>query len=420
MFPRLVSLAVLSALIVLVGSAFYQVVVPFLLPLFLAAVLAVISQPLQRYFLKKSGGRAAWAAGLTTTALMAMLVVPLAVGTFIAAVQLRDVADQSLGRDWRDGLDLLWSRLLGLDLERLSPYVPGGLSDTRLVEIKTELSKNLQSLATMLAGKTFDFATSALGVFVSLAISGGMFVTALYYFLADGPAILAAAEELLPVPIEYQRRLADKFATVVRAVVTATFLAALAQGLATALALQFCGFGHFGVLLVIASIASLIPMAGAWLVWSPFVIWLALHGNWFAAIGLVIWGVAIVGMLDNGVKMYVLQSNADLHPLLAFISVIGALQVLGLWGIFIGPIVASCLFALIQIFNEELRALAKEREAAAETDPQQPLSATPLTSLSHENEDARTNEAVFAKRIVPAVASATAARPSKADRRHKR
>jgi predicted PurR-regulated permease PerM len=121
MFPRLVSLAVLLTLIVLVGSAFYQVVVPFLLPLFLAAVLAVVSQPLQRYFLKKSGGRAAWAAGLTTLALMAMLVVPLAVGTFIAAVQLRDVADQSLGRDWRDGLDLLWSRLVALDLEWLSP-----------------------------------------------------------------------------------------------------------------------------------------------------------------------------------------------------------------------------------------------------------------------------------------------------------
>ena len=414
MFSRLVSLAVLSALILLVGGAFYQVVVPCLLPLFLAAVLAVVSQPLQRYFLKKTGGRAAWAAGLTTTALMAMLVVPLAVGTFVAAVQLEDVADKSLGRDWRDGLDLLWSRLMALDLERLSPYVPGGLSDTRLVEIKTELSKSLQSLATMLAGKTFDLATSALGVFVSLAISGGMFVTALYYFLADGPAILAATEELLPVPVEYQRRLADKFATVVRAVVTATFLAALAQGLATALALQVCGFGHFGVLLVIASIVSLIPMAGAWMVWSPFVIWLALHGNWFAAIGLVIWGVAVVGLLDNGVKLYVLQSNADLHPLLAFISVIGALQVLGLWGIFIGPIVASCLFALIQIFNEELRAMAKEREAAATSQP--PPSAPPAAALLLGNADASSKADNPATQIAPAATT----RPSKADRRHKR
>ena len=149
------------------------------------------------------------------------------------------------------------------------------------------------------------------------------------------------------------------------------------------------------------------------MVWSPFVVWLALHGNWFAAIGLVIWGVAVVGMLDNGVKLYVLQSNADLHPLLAFISVIGALQVLGLWGIFIGPIVASCLFALIQIFNEELRALAKEREAAAV--------ASPLSSAPPANAAVLTNGGAPAARTSPALALvAVTNRLAKSDRRHKR
>ena len=365
MIPRFVSLAVLLALIVLLGGTFYQVIAPFLLPLFLAAVLAVICQPLQSYFLKKTGGRPAWAAGLTTTAVVAILVVPLVIGTFIAAVQFRDLADRSMGGDWQHGLDLLWSRVVAQGLEQLSPFVPGGLSDEKLAELHSQFVESMRALAAQLAGKTFTLASSTLGMFVSLTIAGGMFITALYYFLADGPAILEAAEELLPLPIDYQRRLADKFANVVRAVVIATFLAALAQGLATALALQVCGFGHFGVLLVIASIVSLIPMAGAWMVWGPFAAWLALQGNWFAAFGLVVWGVAVVGMLDNGVKMYVLQNNADLHPLLAFISVIGALQVFGLWGIFIGPIVASCLFALIQIFNEELKVMAKEREAAA-------------------------------------------------------
>ena len=364
MIPRLVSLAVLLALIVLLGGTFYQVIAPFLLPLFLAAVLAVICQPLQGYFLKRTGGRPAWAAALTTTTVAAMVVGPLVVGTFISAVQILDLADRSLGGDWRHGLDLLWSRVVVPGLERIAPFVPGGLTDEKLVEWQLQFTDSMRGLASQLAGKTLLLASSTLERIVSLVIAGGMFITALYYFLADGPAILEAAEELLPLPIDYQRRLADKFANVVRAVVTATFLAALAQGLATALALQVCGFGHFGVLLVIASIASLIPLAGAWMVWGPFAAWLALQGHWGAALGLTLWGAVVVGMLDNGVKMYVLQNNADLHPLLAFISVIGALQVLGLWGIFIGPIVASCLFALIQIFNEELKAMAKERESA--------------------------------------------------------
>ena len=227
------------------------------------------------------------------------------------------------------------------------------------------MSKTFARSAAQLAGTTFSIASSTVGIFVSLAVAAGMFLTALYYFLADGPAILSAAEELIPLPVEHQRKLGNRFARVVRAVVTATFAAVFAQGLATAVALQVCGIGHFFIFLVVGSIASLIPLAGAWMVWGPCAAWLALQGHWFAAIRLTAWGLAFVGMLDNLVKMYVLESEADLHPLIAFISVIGALQVMGLWGIFIGPIVASCLFALIQIFNSELKEIAKEHGTAA-------------------------------------------------------
>lgn len=362
---RFVSLAVLLALIVLLGSTFYRVIAPFLLPLFLAAVLAVICQPLQNRFLKLTRGRVAWAAGLTTASVTLMIVGPLVTLTFVAATHLYTLADQRLGADWKAGLNQVWSKGVMPIVSKIAPLIPGGLSQERLLELQTEFSDSLQSLATQLAGTTFSIASSTVGMFVSLLVAGGMFLTALYYFLADGSTILAAAEELIPLPVNHQRSLRDRFARVVRAVVSATFLAAFAQGLATAVALQVCGIGYFVVFLVIGSVAALIPLAGTWMVWGPCAIWLGLQGHWFAAIGLTVWGIAVVGVIDNLVKMYVLQSEADLHPLIAFISVIGALQVMGLWGIFIGPIVASCLFALLQIFNSELKELARDRDTGA-------------------------------------------------------
>lgn len=362
---RVVSLAVLLALIALLGGMFYQVISPFLLPLFLAAVLAVVCQPLQNYFLRLTNGRRSISAALTTVAVALIVVGPLVIGTFVTATNLYDLADQRLGGDWRRGFDLIWQKVVVPGLERVSPMVPGGLSDERLAQLEKEFADNVRTLATRLAGTTFSIASSTVGMFVSLTIAAGMFLTALYYFLADGPAILAAAEELIPLPVDHQRKLADRFAGTVRAVVTATFAASFAQGIATTLALQVCGFGHFLVFLVVGSIASLIPLAGAWMVWGPCAIWLALQGHWAAAAGLTVWGIAVVGTLDNVVKMYVLKSEAELHPLIAFISVIGALQVMGLWGIFIGPIVASCLYALVQIFNIELKEMAKERDAAS-------------------------------------------------------
>lgn len=360
---RGISLSVLLALIALLGGMLYQVIAPFILPLFLAAVLAVICQPLHNHFLKRTGSRQTIAAALTTLAVVAILVVPIVLATFISAVQLFSLADQHLNGDWHRGLDVLWSRCVGPALDKFGPYYPGGFSEEQISDFKIQFGNSMQDLARQMASRTFQIASSTVGVVVSISVAFGIFITALYYFLADGPDLIAAAEEMLPLPIEHQRRLCDQFSKVIRAVVTATFLAAFCQGLATALALQLCGFGHFWIFLAVSTIFSIIPLVGAWAVWGPCVVWLALQGHITAAVLLAVWGTVVVGLLDNTVKIYVLQNDADLHPLLAFISVIGALQVLGLWGIFIGPIVASCLFALIQIFNTELKELQKERLA---------------------------------------------------------
>ena len=69
----------------------------------------------------------------------------------------------------------------------------------------------------------------------------------------------------------------------------------------------------------------------------------------------------VIGMMDNVIRTLILKDGAKLHPLLAFVSVLGGLQVLGLWGVFIGPTVASCLYALVKIFNLELQSLSAEQ-----------------------------------------------------------
>ena len=200
-----------------------------------------------------------------------------------------------------------------------------------------------------------------------------MFVIALYYFLADGPALLKAAEGLIPVHVEYQRQLRQRFEEVVRAVVMATFCAAIAQGLATSMALYLVGWRidsellrHFFIIGMIATFCSLVPVAGTWLIWGPCAVWCMFNGYWGTAIALALFGSVVIGTMDNVIRTYVLQSDARLHPLLAFISVLGGLKLMGLGGVFIGPVVASCLHALVQIFNTELKELSKQRFSVTE------------------------------------------------------
>jgi predicted PurR-regulated permease PerM len=125
----------------------------------------------------------------------------------------------------------------------------------------------------------------------------------------------------------------------------------------------YYGFGNFVIIFILATFASMVPLFGTWLVWGPCVIWLAVQGVWVPAILFLLIGVGVIGTMDNLIRTYVLQSDAQLHPLLAFVSVLGGVQVMGLWGVFIAPIVASILHALIVIFNTEISVLTTERSS---------------------------------------------------------
>lgn len=372
---RMVSLGVLLALIVILGITFYQVLAPFLLPLFLAAVIAIVCQPLHRRVLRSTGPRPAVAAGITTGLIVCGLMLPLLVITVLAAGQLLQLTDQvtdqvvaqrgvanaaaapekAQQQAWKQAMDDVWKKTIDPALAWSDQFVPLKIDSESL---KGQFEQNLRGLVKDVGERTFQIATSTVGWFVSLLIAFGMFLVALYYFLADGAGLLQATKRLIPVQTEHQQRLAEQFAKVVRAVVLATFLAAFVQGLATTLALQVCGLGHFVIFLALSTVAALIPLAGTWIIWGPCAVWLAAQGHVGAAIGLALYGIVVVGLLDNVVRTYVLNTDAQLHPLLAFVSVLGALQVMGLWGVFIGPIVASCLYALLQIFNTELGELS--------------------------------------------------------------
>lgn len=423
---RLVSLAILTTLIIFLGITFYQIVVPFLLPLFLAAVTAVWCQPLYGFFLKKLRNRDRLAAAVTTGSVLLALFIPLVIGVFSAAMELRDFATdtdddaprqklaavvrklpaQRLSTDeFRQQVRHLAKKLLdsverppGVDATEDERVLAQAKRAERLESIDqhvAEMSQDAGKHLRVLAMKSLGVAASGgmglasetmgvLGAIIGGLIGLTMFLIALYYFLYDGSALLSATEKLIPMQVDYQRQLIHEFTSVMQAVVTATMLSAIAQGAATAVMLFIVGFHSFFLLFVVATFASLIPVAGTWMVWGPFAAWLAYQGSWGSALFLAVVGIAVIGTMDNVIKAYVLQNDTSLHPLLAFVSVFGGMQVMGLWGIFVGPIVACCLHALVKIFNTELSEFSKEK--LARTSP--PESLPPLTESSYVTESA--------------------------------
>jgi predicted PurR-regulated permease PerM len=100
---------------------------------------------------------------------------------------------------------------------------------------------------------------------------------------------------------------------------------------------------------------SMIPMAGAFLVWVPAAIYLALTGAYMKAGVLVVWGILVIGSIDNFLSPRLVGKRARLHELLIFFAVLGGLDVFGVLGLVIGPVIVAVTLALIEMVRQAHR-----------------------------------------------------------------
>lgn len=198
--------------------------------------------------------------------------------------------------------------------------------------------------------------TSATGEFVgSVIIGAAILVISLYFFLVDGPAMVHTLMRLSPLDDRYELKLLTEFERTSRAVVLATVLSALAQGILATIGYYFAGLSSIVLLFLLTSFLALIPFLGAASIWFPAAVWLGVvDERWGAALGLALYGAVIVSSVDNLIKVFVLQGGSQLHPLLALLSVLGGVQVFGPIGILVGPMVVVFLQTTLEILNHEL------------------------------------------------------------------
>ena len=203
------------------------------------------------------------------------------------------------------------------------------------------------------------------GILVNLIVGLAVMMVALYYFLADGKAMVATLMKLSPIDDRHEQALLAQFQTISRAVVTATLVTAVAQGLLSGVGYYFAGLRQQAFLLTLVTmLTSMIPFVGAAAIWISCSLYLLLvEGNMSSAIGLALWGGLVVSMADNLIKPLILHGQSNLHPLLALLSVVGGVTALGPVGIFIGPMVVAFLQALLNILHNELVALEDESKA---------------------------------------------------------
>ncbi|NLF68118.1 MAG: AI-2E family transporter [Candidatus Anammoximicrobium sp.] len=459
---RLVSFSLLIGIILIIGGLFFKVMATFLVPLFLAALCVVMFRPLHIRILQRCRERQRLAAGLTTVAILLIVLVPaLAIGTLaaiegtamVSTLEVSAIRDKVAKLRKRLGLDLpfaddvqtidsalrslawqndpalpaavqnqptqpsagtadLLDAAVGLqrqirdseqfahvnmdelvkNLQTLTAHAPGtveygdalavargdfyelrialcgGPYRAQLVELANPDDDELRRWRGKIAEKAQAWllaAGSATTAFAGhLLIGAFVMVISIYFFLLDGPNIIHTIMKLSPLDDQYEQELVREFDEVSRAVVLATLLSAIAQGILAGFGYWFAGLPSVVLLTMLTMVMALVPFVGATVVWVPAGLWLYVsEERTGAAVGLAIYCMAVVSSADNFIKPWVLQGRSKLHPLLALLSVLGGVQALGPLGILVGPMIVVFLQTLLNILHRELS--ATDRPAAA-------------------------------------------------------
>jgi len=125
------------------------------------------------------------------------------------------------------------------------------------------------------------------------------------------------------------------------------------QGTLTGLSFWALGIDSPVLWGVVTAVLSLVPMFGSALVWLPASIVLMFTGHVVKGVILLVLGIAVIGTVDNVVRPIIIHKSLRLHPILVLFSILGGVQLFGVLGVLVGPVILSVTAALLAMVQQE-------------------------------------------------------------------
>lgn len=335
--PWITRFAVLIALLALIWMT-----IGFIKPLLMAGLFAATLYPFHRKLQPKipsNVGRAA----LLTSGFAVLFLLPIGAVAFLAAnaglKKFKELPD-----DWAGKLEI--EPMLRPVLDRIESFLP--------ME-RTEIVRHAEQLATTLG-------TTALGVLQDLVADLPKLMVVNFVILIGVFVCLVQAKEILewllrcsPLSRAKTEVLFQRVGGLSSSSVLATIISGFVQATLIGIVLLFMQIPGALLITMTAFVFSFLPVIGT----APVAVYLigsaALAGNWSHVLVFVV-TAGVVGVSDNIVRPFVLSDAGKIHGFVAFIAAIGALETMGFYGLFLGPVVAGAVFTLVELVHQGKKA----------------------------------------------------------------
>lgn len=325
----------LSALLFGISILAFFIFQPFIYALILALIFATVFSPIHKKILLVAHKNRGLAALLTTTFVLVVIVVPvtfLSTQIFIEATQLySSLVDNG-------GTSTISSEIESIVQGLNVPYL-----QVETLDFNQYAKQGLNWLIGHLGTVFSNVAKIMIGLFVLLI--------ALYYLFKDGNYLKKTVIALSPLQDVYDETIFGKLEIAINSVVRGSISVGLVQGVLTAIGLAIFGVPNAVLWGSVAAISALIPGVGTSLVLIPAILFLFFTASTTSAVGLLVWGVVAVGLVDNILGPRIVGAGAKLHPFLILLSILGGISFFGPIGFLLGPLTLSLLFAFLEIYS---------------------------------------------------------------------
>ena len=312
---------------------------PFVMGMLLGAMMAFTLDPLYEREVRLHGRPLLWA----VTAVIATGILVLAVAAGFVTLFITRLA--GFANDLRTALKP--GGALAVSLDTASQWLSRhGLSISslisRLENAAGEIASRSAVIAAGVAAGTFS---ALLGLFFALLT--------MYLVLQYWPRMVAATAAVSPFAPKHTRAVLAEFKRAGRETLTGTVVTGLAQGVFAGIGYWISGVPQPAFFGAATAVASLLPGVGTLLVWVPIGIFLAVTGHaGKAALELTWCALTVVAVSDYIIKPK-LVGDENTPAILVYIALFGGVEVLGLAGLIIGPILMAMAVAALRLYARE-------------------------------------------------------------------
>lgn len=316
--------ALLIGAFILVCAIFAPYVSVFILAIVFGVMFAPINRRLAAHLPKRL-------AAIITTILVVFLV--LAPVVFIIAQIIGEAG--SIIYFFQSGSHVLTSiDILQTKLNELLPTVSIDL----VAVIKSALEWLISRLDTVFS--------SVLAVILNFFLS----IIALVYWFEDSQALRKTVLKISPLSKGDTEVIFSALDDSIHGVIRGTLIVAVIQGVVAGVGFTIFGIPNAVLWGAVAALCALVPTVGTAIISVPMVGYLLLIGHIPQAVGMTVWAIFAIGLIDNLVGPYLMARGGRVHPFFVLIGVLGGIELLGPIGLFAGPLIISCFFALFDVY----------------------------------------------------------------------